>query len=193
MSRSYCAQIRLARKFQNGNAMLLPRALYLDESLDSLWNFPFVSIHSPISVQSSGNPWSRSHSLGVSLRTTFLPITALKFSLSGILCPPPEFLAESVPAISSPFQYLQAHILLISPAQLVLAAPICGLWHTTLRLCPDRADDEHFAAPPIRTGLIPQGYGLVIFMPFKEPLLCHRYHLHLLSPAPSAHIHLQVP
>ena len=91
ISRSYCAHMRRARNFQNGNAMLLPRALYLDESLDSLCSFPLLSVHSPRSVHPSGNPWSRSHSIGVSLLTTvFILCPPLKiFLMTRVSLPPP--------------------------------------------------------------------------------------------------------
>lgn len=70
MSRSYCAAIRLAKTFQYGTAMLLPRALYFGESA-SLCVFPLLSTQSPMSTHPSGKPWSLVHSSGVSRRTAF--------------------------------------------------------------------------------------------------------------------------
>jgi len=53
---------------------------------------------------------------------------------------------------------------------------------TTLRLYLGRANNKHFAPPPIASTLISKGYSHIIFMPFKEPLLCQCLHrLHRLS------------
>ena len=53
--------------FQNGKAIELPMALYLVESDDFL-SLPIQSTQCSRFVYSSGNPCSRSHSKGVSLR-----------------------------------------------------------------------------------------------------------------------------
>ena len=72
-------------------------------------------------------------------------------------------------------QYHQTPLQSVCSVRLVLAAPIYNLWHTTLRLGRHRADNEHLAAP-VRTALIAERHGLIIFVPFKKAFLCQRLH-----------------
>ena len=84
---SYCALILRRSHNQKRMAIEFPRALYLAEPELSLCSFPFVSVHSRMSVQPSGNPCKRSHSVGVNLRTVHIASFAASRSMySAIVC-----------------------------------------------------------------------------------------------------------
>ena len=80
--RPNCLYSLLSTHLQGGSAIEFPIALYRPVFALSLCPFPFEPVHSPMSVQLSGNPCSLSHSSGVSRRMNlslpgFTSITAI--------------------------------------------------------------------------------------------------------------------